>query len=140
MTVKSSGKKMNGKISEISPSSQFTGGQFQIKVTVPATESADLFSGMYVNVSIPLKNASHVQSLFIPASAIIHKDQLSGLYTISEDHTAQLRWLKVGKEYGSEIEILSGLNPGEQFITQSDGKLYGGAPVSVKENHSITIR
>jgi len=132
VTVKSTGKKINGKVSEISPSSQFTGGQFQIKVIIPARENTGLFSGMYVNVNIPLKNDSGVQSLFVPASAIIHKDQLSGLYTVSEDQTARLRWLKVGTAYGNEVEILSGLNPGEKFITQSEGKLYSGVPVSVK--------
>lgn len=131
VTVKSTGKKIIGKISEISPSSQFTGGQFQIKVIVPSTENTGLFSGMYVNVNIPLKNTSGIQSLFVPVSAIIHKDQLSGLYTVSEDHTAQLRWLKVGKEYGDEVEILSGLNPGEKFITQSESKLSNGTFVSV---------
>ena len=132
MRVKSTGRKFRGNISEISPSSQLTGGQFQIKVIVPTIENTGLFSGMYVNVNIPLNNASGLQSLFIPAAAIIHKDQLSGLYTVSEDQTAQLRWLKVGKEYGDKMEILSGLNPGEKFITQSEGKLYSGVPVLVK--------
>lgn len=132
VTVKSSGKQFTGKISEISPSSQFTGGQFQIKIIVPAIENTGLFSGMYVNVTMTLENASGVQSLFIPASAIVHKDQLTGLYIVSENQTAQLRWLKVGKAHGDEVEILSGLNPGETFITQSEGKLYSGVPVSIK--------
>jgi RND family efflux transporter MFP subunit len=132
INVKSTGKQFRGEISEISPSSRFTGGQFQIKVIVPAIENTGLFSGMVVSVNIPLNNTPGVQSLFIPASAIIHKDQLSGLYTVSEDQTAQLRWLKVGKEYGDEIEILSGLNAGEKFITQSDGRLSSGLPVLVK--------
>jgi len=132
VTVKSIGKGFTGKISEISSSSQFSGGQFQIKVVVPASESAGLFSGMHVNVTIPVKKYSQVQSPFVPAAAIIHKDQLSGLYTIGEDQTAQLRWVKTGKMDGDVIEILSGLSPGEKFITQSDGRLYSGVSVLVK--------
>ena len=131
VTIKSTGKTFRGKTSEVSPSSQFSGGQYQIKVVVPADETTGLFSGMYANVSIELKEHSGVQSLFVPASAIIHKDQLSGLYTVSEDQKAQLRWLKVGREYAKEVEILSGLNAGEQFITKSDSRLYSGAPVFV---------
>ena len=132
VTIKSTEKSFTGKISEISPSSQFSGGQFQIKVTVPAIEREGLFSGMFVNVSITSKNSSTEQSPLVPASAIIYKDQLSGLYTISEDQTAVLRWVKAGKKIGGEVEILSGLNPKEQFITQSEGKLFSGVPVSVK--------
>ena len=132
VTIKSIGKKIRGKVSEISPSSQSTGGQFQIKVNLPESETDGLYSGMYVNINIPLKSNSSLQSVFVPAFAIIHKDQLSGLYTVGDDQTAQLRWLKIGKERGGLVEILSGLHPGERFIIHSDGKLYSGVPVLVK--------
>ena len=132
VTVKSTGKKVRGKVVEISPSSQFTGGQFQIKVIIAAAESSELSSGMYVNVSIPTTNTYETPRLYVPASAIIHRDQLAGLYTIGSDHTAQLRWLKVGRQLDDDVEVLSGLSAGEKFITQSDGRLYSGVPVSVE--------
>ena len=137
--VKSIGKTFTGKISEISPSSQFSGGQFQIKVTVPSTQNEKLFSGMYVNVTIPFKNLKEKQSAFVPVSAIIQRDQLAGLYTVSEDQTAQLRWVKIGKQNGNVVEILAGLNPGEKFITESDGRLYSGVPVSVGNQIELTL-
>jgi multidrug efflux pump subunit AcrA (membrane-fusion protein) len=132
VTVKSIGKKMSGKVVEISPSSRFTGGQFQIKVIVDADESSALSSGMYVSVSIPTSNTSGTPRLYVPASSIIHRDQLAGLYTIGSDQTAQLRWLKVGRQLDDDVEVLSGLSPGEKFITQSDGRLYNGVPVTVE--------
>ena len=132
VTIKSTGKTFTGKVSEISPSSQFTGGQFQIKVSVPNDETGGLYSGMYANVNVCLQYDTGVQSLYVPLSAIIRRDQLSGIYTIREDQTAQLRWLKVGRVSGSQVEILSGLNPEEKFITQSESKLYSGVLVSVK--------
>jgi RND family efflux transporter MFP subunit len=132
VTVKSAGKSFKAKISEISPSSQFSGGQYQIKLVIPPTENAGLFAGMYVNVTFHATNDSRIQSLSVPASSIVRKDQLAGLYTVSENQTAQLRWLKVGKKIGDQVEILSGLLPGEKFITQSESRLYSGLPVSVK--------
>ncbi|GHN01222.1 RND transporter [Cytophagales bacterium WSM2-2] len=129
--VKSIGKLLKGKISEISPSSQFTGGQFLIKILVLENENATLFSGMDVSVSIRTKDDATVVRLFVPASAIVNKDQLSGLYTVTDDQTAQLRWLKLGKESNGEVEVLSGLSPGEMFITQSEGRLYSGVAVKV---------
>jgi RND family efflux transporter MFP subunit len=133
VTIKSTRKQFIGKISEISPSSHFTGGQFQIKIAVPINENAELFSGMYVDVSIVIQNDNAISGLFVPASAIIHKDQLSGVYTVSNfDQTAQLRWLRLGKKYGNAIEVLSGLTLDEKFITKSEGRLYSGVPVIIK--------
>ena len=134
VTIKSTERKFKARISEISPSSQFTGGQFQIKLTVPAIENAGLFSGVYVNVSFDVKGDVKLQRMFVPASAIVHRDQLTGLYTVDDNQTAQLRWLKVGKIQGKDAEILSGLNPGEEFIVESDSRLYSGAPVSITGN------
>jgi RND family efflux transporter MFP subunit len=132
VTIKSTGKKILAKVIEISPSSQFSGGQFQIKLDASVLENKGLYSGMYVNVSVYSKTDSGTESLFVPVSALVHKDQLSGLYTISDDQTAQLRWLKVGKTVGDEVEILSGLNQHEKFIAETDGRLYSGVSVVVK--------
>ncbi|HTH55429.1 MAG TPA: efflux RND transporter periplasmic adaptor subunit [Cyclobacteriaceae bacterium] len=131
--IKSSGDKMTGEISEISPSSQFTGGKFQIKIALLVPENVELFSGMHVHVNIPLKDDSRIHNLSVPSSAIIHKDQLSGIFTVNEiEKTAQLRWLRIGKKNGDVVEVLSGLGPQEKFITQSEGRLYNGASVLIK--------
>jgi len=132
VTIKSTGSLYHGRVSEISPSSHLSGGQYAIKVSLTVNEETGLFSGMYVNVSIPTNINSENDNPLVPLSAIIHKDQLTGLYTVGEDHTAFLHWVKLGKEFGDKIEILSGLNASEHFIAVSEGKLYNGAPVVVK--------
>ncbi len=131
VTIKSTGKTFLGKIFEISPSSQFNGGQYEVKVSIPEKEKQGLFSGMSVNVTISIRASEGDKNILIPYRAIIQRDQLFGLYTVGEDQTAQLRWVKVGKKYGEDIEILSGLNGNEKFIVESEGKLSSGAAVSV---------
>jgi len=131
LEVKSTGNKYSGRIVEVSTSSQYSGGQYLIKISLPSQQ--ELFSGMYVNVSIPIANAkTNKNNILIPASALIYKDQLVGIYTISESNKALLHWLKIGKSTGDKVEVLSGLNANEKFIIQSEGKLYNGASVSVK--------
>ena len=49
VVIKSTGKVIKGKVTEVSPSSQFSGGQYMIKVNIPEQEKAGLYSGMYVN-------------------------------------------------------------------------------------------
>ena len=57
------------------------------------------------------------------------KGQLSGVYVISGNNTAMLRWLRLGRTYGDQVEILSGLNADESYIISSDGKLFNGEKV-----------
>lgn len=131
--IKSSGRAIRGKVSEISPSSQFSGGQYSIKVNIPDAERTGLYSGMYVSVSIQTPGkASESNKLLIPASAVIYRDQLTGLYTITENQTALLRWVKLGKMQGDQAEILSGLRKDEQFILESEGRLYNGVSIVIK--------
>jgi hypothetical protein len=82
---------------------------------------------------VPIEGEVACENLFVPASAIVHKDQLSGLYTVDEDHVAYLRWLKTGRQFSDQVEILSGLQPGEKFVIHSEGKLYSGVPVLMKQ-------
>ncbi len=135
--IKSAGRMFEGFITEINPSSQLSGGQYMVKISVPEKENKGLYSGMYVNALIEstqnTQDATDNERILVPLSAIIHKDQLEGLYTISNTGTALLRWVRLGKTSGENVEVLSGLNPSEQFILKADGKLYNGVPVIVKE-------
>ncbi|MBS1660901.1 MAG: efflux RND transporter periplasmic adaptor subunit [Bacteroidetes bacterium] len=146
--VKSTGLKITGALSQISASSIATGGQYQVRISLPEAGQKGLYSGMYVNVFIPVnaqpasahpdesqpasaaKSATENEPLLVPKSALVEKDQLTGLYTISSQHTALLRYVRTGRSIGDKIEILSGLNAGESFIVSSSGRLYNGTPVT----------
>lgn len=135
MTTRSSGQKFRGNIIQINPSSQFTGGQYIIKISIPESMKKELYSGMFVGVSIPIKDNTAQTGgdmLMIPLSAIVHREELTGVYTVSSNNTAILRWLRLGKTYGDKVEVLSGLSKDEQFISQSEGKLFNGVPVKIK--------
>lgn len=137
MSIESAGKQISGKVTQINPSSQFTGGQYIIKLSVPSSESKQLYAGMYVHVQIPIKNnmvtaTADSGAVLIPVSAIINRDQLTGVYTLSTQNTALLRWIRLGSTMGDQVEVLSGLSKNESFIVSADGKLYNGAPVKIK--------
>ena len=137
MSIESAGKQISGKVTQINPSSQFTGGQYIIKLSVPSSDSKQLYAGMYVHVQIPIKNNSVATSadsgaVLIPVKVIINRDQLTGVYTLSSQNTALLRWIRLGSTMGDQVEVLSGLSKNESFILSADGKLYNGAPVKIK--------
>ncbi|MBV1923573.1 MAG: efflux RND transporter periplasmic adaptor subunit [Flavobacteriaceae bacterium] len=131
--IKSSGKIIKGKVSEISRSAQNTGGQYQVKINLSKTIE-NILSGMYVSVEFPVeKTNTSNDKVLVSTGALVHKGQLSGVYTVSENNTALLRWLRLGKTYGDQVEVLSGLNSDEAYILNSEGKLYNGAPINIKK-------
>lgn len=135
VNIKSINKTFTGKVTQVNQSSQFTGGQYIIKVSIPADkEKNGLYAGMYANLSIASSNKVEVDTdaVLVPVSSIINKDQLTGLYTVSANNTALLRWVRLGKTFGDKAEVLSGLGKNEQFIVSTDGKLYNGVPVKIK--------
>jgi RND family efflux transporter MFP subunit len=141
--VKSSNESLNGKVSEVSVSAKNTGGQYLVKINLDKTDSSVL-SGMFVNVQFPVANAIHPsdseqakqtktnEKVLVPESALVQQGQLTGIYTIGAGNIAILRWLRIGKNFGNQVEVLSGLSANEQYIVSGDGKLYNGALVSVQ--------
>ena len=129
--VKSINKVVKGKVTEISSSAKNTGGQYLAKIALDNTEES-ILSGMFVTVQFPTELIEQSEMVLIPMDAIVVKGQLSGVYTVSESNTALLRWLRLGKTFGNQVEVLSGLSSNEIYIVSADGKLYNGAKISIQ--------
>jgi RND family efflux transporter MFP subunit len=134
ISIAAADKTFRGNITQINQSSAFTGGQYIVKANIPANEKLGLYAGMYATLSVnsPPKNTTVSNAVLVPVSAIVNKDQLTGLYTIGSTNKALLRWVRLGKIFGNEVEVLSGLQQNEEFISAAEGKLYNGAPVKIK--------
>ncbi|WP_338359996.1 efflux RND transporter periplasmic adaptor subunit [Yeosuana marina] len=131
VVVKSINKIIKGKVTEISTSAKNTGGQYLAKVSLEKTD-ASILSGMFVTVQFPIEKQQKTEIILIPKEALVTKGQLYGVYTVSESNTALLRWLRIGRTYGNQVEVLSGLSSDESYIISADGKLYNGAKVSIQ--------
>ncbi|TYQ00071.1 RND family efflux transporter MFP subunit [Tenacibaculum adriaticum] len=132
VVVKSINETLKGKVTEVSTSAKNTGGQFLVKVALDKTD-AKILSGMFTTVQFPVaKKATASTMILIPTSAIVEKGQLTGVYTVSQSNTAVLRWLRLGRTFGDNVEVLSGLSAKESYIVSAEGKLYNGAKISIK--------
>lgn len=130
--VKSINKTIAGKVTEVSTSAKNTGGQYLVNVVLDKTNS-NILSGMFATVKFPVEKKSNLSSmLLIPTSAIISSGGLKGIYTVSQQNTALLHWLRLGKTFGFYTEVLSGLNLSEKYIISSDSKLYNGVKVVIQ--------
>lgn len=131
VVVKSAEKTLAGTVTEVSASAQNTGGQYTVKVNLDKPDPA-ILSGMFVRVNFKGKANSiktNTGMVSVQSDAIVRQGQLSGVYAVSTDHKALLRWVRTGRVMGSQTEVLSGLKAGETYVVSADGKLFNGALV-----------
>ncbi|MCU4154404.1 efflux RND transporter periplasmic adaptor subunit [Carboxylicivirga sp. A043] len=121
---------IKGTVARISPSSRFSGSQFDARISLNpnAKQESAIRSGVFANVK-HLKGEE--KKLLVATSSIVERGQLKGLWTVSQSNQALLRWVRLGKTYGDKIEVLSGLNAGNQVVVSAEGRLYDGAPLQL---------
>lgn len=134
--VKSSNEELEGKVIEVSGSAKNTGGQYLVKINLNK-QNKKVLSGMFVNVQFPIaKEKTNLvatdNNLMVPKEALVYQGQLTGIYTVGSGNTAILRWVRLGKTTGNQVEVLSGLAANEQYILTAAGKLYNGVKVSIQ--------
>ncbi len=129
--IKTLNESIKGTVAEVSTSAKNTGGQYMVKVMLKESTS-NLLSGMYATVQFPTVKKANTNRVLIPLEAVVQNGQLSGVYTVSESKTALLRWLRLGRTYGDNVEVLSGLSAEEDYIISAEGKLYNGAKISIQ--------
>ncbi|MCK0130001.1 efflux RND transporter periplasmic adaptor subunit [Flavobacteriaceae bacterium F08102] len=131
INVSSINQFLKGKVTEVSTSAKNTGSQYLVKISIDKTQ-APILSGMFATVIFPLEPTTNTEMILLPTSVIVNQGQLSGVYTVSQSNKALLRWLRLGKTYGDQVEVLSGLAADETYITSAEGKLYNGAKITIQ--------
>ncbi len=130
--VKSLGQTIEGKVTEISSSAKNTGSQYLVKIRLKKT-AQKILSGMFVAVQFPIEKTKATSNIvLVSTKALVHRGQLTGVYTISQNNTALLRWLRLGRKYENQVEVLAGLTADEKYIISSEGKLYNGAKINIQ--------
>ncbi|TVR87796.1 MAG: efflux RND transporter periplasmic adaptor subunit [Saprospirales bacterium] len=124
----SSGERVPGTIIQINPSSGDRSAQFEVKVALEQ-DFTNQFSGMFARVFFPVEETG--TRLMIPREHLIRRGDLHGIYTVSQQNTAILRWLRLGKTSGDYVEVVSGLSEGDEYIVEAGSKLYNGALVEL---------
>lgn len=82
---------------------------FSVRVNLPE-RSAALYPGMFVKVGFVV---GETRRLLIPAAAVVERSELSAVYVAEEGRIA-LRQVRLGRRFDDDIEVLAGLDAGEQ--------------------------
>lgn len=130
--VDAASQTLNATIQQIVPAADASSRSFLIKI--PLDNSGRLISGMFGRIALPTDGQQ--DTILIPADALIQRGQLQGVYVVSpadesNQLTARLRWVKTGSHRDGQIEIVSGLMPGDQLITSNIPQLSDGQPIEL---------
>lgn len=105
-----------GLVTEIVPTAQAESRSFEVKVTGPCHPGA--VTGMFGRLQVPL---GEVEELRVPQRAVQQVGQLD-FVTVVEGERALRRLVRLGKQSGDQVEVLSGLERGETILLASEGR------------------
>lgn len=115
-----------GRVEALVPSADPMSRTFQVKVVLDNPEGL-INSGMFARVGF---QKGERPGILVPQSATVRRGQLEGVYVVQGDQ-ARLRWVRLGKTFGTRREVISGLEPGERIIVSDIESLQDGTPVEV---------
>jgi RND family efflux transporter MFP subunit len=118
---------VNGTVDEIVPSADPATHTFTVRVGL---EGIDVPSGLSGRAELP---GDMVERLLVPAGAVHARGGLELVVVRAEDGTARTRAVTTGAgSADGRIEILSGLDEGEQVVVDAPGPVADGTPLEVR--------
>jgi RND family efflux transporter MFP subunit len=100
------------------------------EVDVP-NKDGKLLPGSFGQVHFATGNA--VPRITIPVNAMLFRAEGSQVAVVGSDGKAQLKSIAIGRDFGSTIEVLGGLTPGEQVIVNPSDSLETGQQVHIAQ-------
>jgi RND family efflux transporter MFP subunit len=116
------GQALTGLVSQILPAGDPQTHTFMVKVDLP--KKPGLKTGMFGRFQL---DKGLTQTILVPSAAVVERGELSSLYVVGSDQTARLRWVKLGRRFEQQVEILSGLNIGERVLVDGSRGVDGAA-------------
>jgi RND family efflux transporter MFP subunit len=92
--------------------------------------------GTYAEVHFHL--AANPDMVRIPTSALVFREQGMQVAILGKDNRVELRPVKLGRNLGTDVEVLSGLTPQDRVIESPPDSLSTGDLVRVMDNVSAT--
>lgn len=125
------GKTFTGRIARIYPTIDAATHTFTAEVNV-ANSDRLLRPGMYARVTV---NFGSNHSIVVPGDCVV-KQQGSGVrsvFVLQNDNTVKEIVVTLGRHFGTEYEILSGIAEGDKVVVKGQASLKNGSKVNVQK-------
>ncbi|MFH6991630.1 efflux RND transporter periplasmic adaptor subunit [Flavobacterium sp. FlaQc-48] len=122
-------KSFFGKVTFISPQANET-YNYKVEITGVNDPHSPLRSGTFVTADFSVKTKQKI--LTLPRQALLASMQDASVY-VSQNGKAILRSIKTGEEYGSTVQVITGLAKGDQVITSGQINLQNGTLIKISK-------
>jgi membrane fusion protein, multidrug efflux system len=123
VTIDGIDRTFSARIAEIVPSVDSAARTGTVKIDLP--QLSELRSGLFGRARF---DVGRHKVLPVPAAGVVTRGQLQSVY-VAENNTAHVRLITLGASAKDQIEVLSGLNPGEKVVVPIPSGLSDGAPI-----------
>jgi len=122
------GKKFAGVVKHTAGALDPNSRTLATEVQIPNADGK-LFAGAYCQVIFEVTNAA--RPLIVPVSALISNAQGNQVAVVGDDSVAHYKQVELGRDYGTDVEVASGLEPTDQIITNPGERLGEGIKVRI---------
>jgi len=95
----------------------------QVEIRVPNPKGA-LIAGSYVQVLLPIKGDN--SGLVVPTNALLFRPAGTYVAVVGQGGHVRLSLVKLGTDFGTEVEVLGGLEPQDRFVINPSDSLADG--------------
>ena len=92
-----------------------------------------LSPGSYARVDFKL--TPYRKALIVPTSALIFQEHGMQVATVGNNARVDLKEIRIGRDFGTEVEVIAGLNPNDKVIDNPPDSITSGEKVKVVGNH-----
>jgi RND family efflux transporter MFP subunit len=123
-------RKYTGKVIGTTQSVDPTSRTMMAEIRVPNTDHQFL-PGMYAQVKFTLPATK--RAVLIPAAALVVNAAGTQVIVVGADQTVHYQVVEIGRDFGKEVEIVSGLDGSESLIAAPSDALHEGMRVQVSQ-------
>lgn len=120
------GETFTARITALNPAIDVNGRALQVRAEV-GNGDGKLRPGLLVRVTV---KGPERDAVMVPESAIVQRAGGAVLYTFADGKVTEVR-VKPGKRVEGQVEVLEGVNAGDEVVTAGNAQLSNGAKVEV---------
>ncbi|HVX76044.1 MAG TPA: MdtA/MuxA family multidrug efflux RND transporter periplasmic adaptor subunit [Bradyrhizobium sp.] len=113
-----------------------TTGTIKLRATFPNDDEA-LFPNQFVNIRLLLD--THKNVTIMPTAGVQRGVPGTFVYLVNSDNTVSVRKVELGITDGNNVEVLSGLQPGDRVVVDGADKLRDGAKINVRSEADTNV-
>ena len=128
-TVDVGGEKIKGKVTLIPLAANSMTRFFPVEITFQ-NKNKKLLPGMYVTTEL---DARSVKGIIVPIEAVVYRNGINTIWTVTAEGKAKRKVVKLGVQTKGDVQILEGLEEGDQVMVEGQFRMNDGDKVLIIE-------